>query len=60
MRWGSVGFSFIRPIHWVLALFNKTTIPFEVGGVTSGNRTWGHRFMKPGAMEIYDLEDYFS
>ena len=27
MRWGSQSFSFVRPIHWILALFNGTTIP---------------------------------
>jgi glycyl-tRNA synthetase beta chain len=58
MRWGKVGFSFVRPIHWVLALFNGKVIPFEVGGMTSGNKTRGHRFMAPQIIEINDLQDY--
>jgi glycyl-tRNA synthetase beta chain len=58
MRWGSGAFSFVRPIHWVLALYNDEIIPFEVAGVTSGNRTQGHRFMAPQPAEIHGLEDY--
>lgn len=58
MRWGSGGFSFVRPIHWVLALFNGEVIPFEVAGVRSGNESRGHRFMAPQIMEIDDLQNY--
>ena len=58
MRWGDVGFSFVRPIHWVLALLDGQVIPFEVGGVRSGNITRGHRFMGPKTLEINGLEDY--
>jgi glycyl-tRNA synthetase beta chain len=60
MRWGSLGFSFVRPIHWVLALLKGEIIPFEVGGVRSGNETRGHRFMAPEIMEIRDLKDYLQ
>jgi len=60
MRWGSEAFSFVRPIHWVLALFNGNIIPFEVAGITSGTQTRGHRFMAPQSMKIEDLEDYLQ
>ncbi|MGD8984599.1 MAG: glycine--tRNA ligase subunit beta [Desulfobacteraceae bacterium] len=59
MRWGALDFSFVRPIHWVLALFNGEVISFEVAGVKSGNMTRGHRFMAPQTMEVADLQDYF-
>ena len=58
MRWGIGGFSFVRPIHWMLALFYGEVIPFEVAGVRSGNKSRGHRFMAPQIMEIDDLQDY--
>lgn len=58
MRWGSVGFSFVRPIHWVLALFNGKVIAFEVAGVKSGKTTRGHRFMGSQAIEVLNIEDY--
>ncbi|MBW2017040.1 MAG: glycine--tRNA ligase subunit beta [Deltaproteobacteria bacterium] len=60
MRWGSLGFSFVRPVHWILALFEGKVIPFETAGVQSGNRTRGHRFMSPEAVEVSGLEDYFQ
>jgi len=60
MRWGSIGFPFVRPIHWVLCLFNGEVIPFEVAGVSSGRTTRGHRFMSPDAMEISSVQDYFT
>ncbi|HUV59950.1 MAG TPA: glycine--tRNA ligase subunit beta [Desulfatiglandales bacterium] len=60
MRWGSEEFSFVRPIHWILALFNGNIIPFEVAGITSGTQTRGHRFMAPQSMEIEGLEDYLQ
>jgi glycyl-tRNA synthetase beta chain len=58
MRWGSCPFPFVRPIHWVLALFNGKVIPFEVAGVRSGNETRGHRFMAPQVLDVKDEKDY--
>ncbi|MBW1799335.1 MAG: glycine--tRNA ligase subunit beta [Deltaproteobacteria bacterium] len=58
MRWGSVGFPFVRPVHWVLALFNGEVIPFEIAGVKGSNRTRGHRFMARGVIEIRGYSDY--
>ena len=37
------GARFIRPIRWVVALFDDEVVPFEVAGVVSGNATEGHR-----------------
>ena len=58
MRWGTTGFPFVRPIHWVLAILNGETIPFKVADVTSGNKTWGHRFMGPEVFEVSSVQDY--
>ena len=58
MRWGSRGFPFVRPIHWIVALFDGSVIPFELAGIRSGNRTRGHRFMAPGDVEVSGVEDY--
>ncbi|MDB9822644.1 glycine--tRNA ligase subunit beta [Deltaproteobacteria bacterium] len=60
MRWGDVGFSFVRPVHWILAILDGRVIPFEAAGVKSGNITRGHRFMSPRELEIKDLTDYFQ
>ena len=60
MRWGSIGFPFVRPIHWVVCLFNGEVIPFEVAGVSSGRTTRGHRFMSPETIEVSSAQDYFT
>ncbi len=58
MRWGSGEFSFVRPIHWMVAIFDGKVIPFEVAGVRSGNKTRGHRFMASQFIEVGNLQDY--
>jgi glycyl-tRNA synthetase beta chain len=58
MRWGTVNIRFARPIHWILALFDKGVIPFGFGDIESGNRSYGHRFMSPHAFEIRDFQSY--
>ncbi len=60
MRWGQVGFPFVRPIHWVLALFNGEVIPFDVAGVKSSNQTRGHRFMSPQSLEVNNIQEYLE
>lgn len=49
MRWNETGLRFARPIRWIVALYAGRVVPFEVGGVQSGSRTWGHRFLGPSA-----------
>lgn len=44
MRWGAKRAEFIRPVHWLLMLFGKQTVPATIFGLASGNRTRGHRF----------------
>lgn len=58
MRWGVVDVPFVRPVHWVLALFNGEVIPFEFAGVGAHNVTWGHRFMAPDPVQIYSVQGY--
>ncbi len=53
MRWADVPIRFVRPIHWVLALFGGEIIDFELGNIRSGNRTYGHRFMRPEAIRPF-------
>jgi glycyl-tRNA synthetase beta chain len=46
MHWaGKDGIRFIRPIRWVLALLDDEIVPFEIGGVASGDWTYGHRVL---------------
>lgn len=58
MRWGTEAFSFVRPIHWILALYAGQVVPFSLASVQSGNRTRGHRFMAPEEREVQDVAHY--
>jgi glycyl-tRNA synthetase beta chain len=60
MRWADVSIRFARPIHWILALFGGEVVPFEVGNIQSGNRTYGHRFMHSGPIPIKDFQSYLQ
>lgn len=60
MRWMDLSIRFVRPIHWLLALFGGEIVPFQIENITSGRKTCGHRFMSPGFFLIKDVKDYFS
>ena len=46
MRWETLDFKFIRPIHSILALCGKKVVKFELAGIVSGNKTSPHRYHK--------------
>jgi len=59
MRWGKGEYSFVRPVHWVLALYNDEIMNIEIFGKKSSNKTYGHRFF--GREEIINnADEYFS
>jgi len=59
MYWaGKTGPRFIRPIRWLLALFDGSVVEFEIAGVASSNRTQGHRRLGKSDVEISDAADY--
>jgi glycyl-tRNA synthetase beta chain len=58
MRWGSGRFSWVRPLHNLVATFDGEVIPFELAGVARGNNTNGHRFLSKGAIEVRRFDDY--
>ena len=58
MRWGDLDFRFVRPIRWLVALFDDQVIPFTLANVTSGNKTRGHRFLSDGEHVIPNAAAY--
>ncbi|MFH1386584.1 MAG: glycine--tRNA ligase subunit beta [bacterium] len=46
MRWGNLDFKFIRPIHSLLALYGNKVIKFELAGIKSSDKTFGHRHIR--------------
>lgn len=45
MRWEASRFLFLRPIRWILCLFDGQVVPFRLASVRSGDRTCGHRIL---------------
>lgn len=60
MRWADGVHKFIRPVHWILALYGERLINFNWAGQKSGRLTFGHCFLKPGQQKIPAAKKYFS
>src|SRR4051812_40425404 len=70
MRWGEASaqpgsLEWVRPLHAIVATFGPETEEPEIvhvatGGITSGNTTYGHRFLSPGAIQVRHFGDYVA
>src|SRR6267154_3187840 len=70
MRWGEASaqagsLEWVRPLHAIVATFGPETEEPEIvhvatAGVTSGNTTYGHRFLAPGAIPVRHFGDYVA
>jgi glycyl-tRNA synthetase beta chain len=58
MRVGAKDYTWVRPVHSILCLLDGAVVPFEFGGIRSGDRTQGHRFMGGGPFAVRDFATY--
>jgi len=58
MRWGSYRTRYIRPIRWVVSLWNSKVVPIKLEMLVAGNQTRGHRFLSTGYSRIKHASDY--
>ncbi len=63
MRWGkqsasSESLRWVRPLSGIVAIFGEALVPCEVGGISAGFATRGHRFHCPGEITIGSAADY--
>jgi len=58
MRWGDGNVKFVRPVHWILCLYNGDVVKFEFDSVKSGNKSFGHRFLSPKIFTVKDFASY--
>jgi len=58
MRWANHGFSFVRPVHWLVVMHGDAVIPGQLLGQSAGNTTQGHRIHSPGPHLIPDVAEY--
>ncbi|MEZ5851902.1 MAG: glycine--tRNA ligase subunit beta [Hyphomicrobiaceae bacterium] len=57
-RWGAGTFTWVRPLHGIVCLLAGKVVPFEAGGVESGNVTRGHRFHGNEPITVTSFRDY--
>ncbi len=60
MRWGAQEVRFARPIHWIVALFDGTVVPFSYGTIESGRVSRGHRFMANTTFPVSNFAHYLD
>lgn len=58
MKWGSNEKRWVRPLHNILALFGGDVVSVSFENVQANQHTFGHRFLKPGAIAVTDFADY--
>ena len=58
MRWGSNDLRWVRPLHGIVAMLGEEIVPVEVGDISSGASTVGHRFHHPGMITVGGAQDY--
>ena len=58
MRWGKGEFSFVRPIHWLLAVYGGKVLPMKLGRIEAGGVSYGHRFLHPAPFKVQSPDDY--
>jgi len=62
MRWGAGSLKGVRRLHSIVCIMSREdgaeVVPMDVDGITSGNVTYGHRFLAPAAIKVASFEDY--
>jgi len=60
MRWGQGNITFVRPIQWLLAVYNGHEIRFFLDETEAGRTTMGHRFMAPLSFTVENSAQYLE
>ncbi len=56
-RWAAYSEYFVRPVRWIVAMLDDVVLPMSYAGATSGNETFGHRVLAPGAHVVPTAAD---
>lgn len=60
MYWQESRFRFVRPIRWLVALWNKEIVPVQFEGLTAAAVTRGHRFLGRSDVLLKSAGDYLQ
>ncbi|MBW2139765.1 MAG: glycine--tRNA ligase subunit beta [Deltaproteobacteria bacterium] len=58
MRWGKGEVTFVRPIHWILAVLDGKVLDFPLGEIKASKFSYGHRFLSNQRIEINSPDEY--
>jgi glycyl-tRNA synthetase beta chain len=58
MRWGKGEYSYIRPIHSIVSVYEGKPLPITIFGIASGMTTVGHRTLAPQKIEVQSYNEY--
>lgn len=60
MRWPGAALPWVRPVRSIICLFEGKPIVFDVPefGLTTSNKTYGHRFLAPQELAVNSFTDY--
>ena len=58
MHWNTSRVSFVRPIRWIMAIYNGKPIRFSYAGVASDSLSYGRRLLDPIPFRVSDFESY--
>lgn len=58
MYWRESRFRFVRPIRWIIALWNEEIVAFEFEGIKTDRQTSGHRFLGAQSISIPHAKCY--
>jgi glycyl-tRNA synthetase beta chain len=59
-RWGWSEVGFVRPVHWLVALYGGEVVPLTWAGQTAGRQSRGHRFLANTPVAIASADAYVS
>ena len=64
MRWGESALKWVRPLHSLICILydddGSKVVEMDIEGISSGDKTFGHRFMGNGDFSVNSFEDYAS
>ena len=60
MRWGNRETPFVRPLHWIVALFGSKPLSFSYEGTPCADISRGHRFMHSDFFKVNGMDDYLK
>ncbi len=60
MRWGNRETPFVRPLHWIVALFGSKPLNFRYEGIPCTDISRGHRFMHSDFFKVNGMDDYLK